>query len=34
MSDNVANDVFNRTAADGEIISDGAYNLAMGLVLC
>ncbi len=34
MSDNVANDVFNRTATDGEIISDGAYNLAMGLVLC
>lgn len=31
--ENVANEVFNRTAADGEIISDGAYNLTMGLVL-
>jgi FtsH-binding integral membrane protein len=33
-NDNVANDVFSRTEVDGEIISDGAYNLAMGLVLC
>ncbi|MDA8130906.1 MAG: Bax inhibitor-1 family protein [Elusimicrobia bacterium] len=33
-NDNVANDVFSRTAADGEVMSDGAYNLAMGLVLC
>lgn len=33
-NDNVANDVFNRTSTDGEIISDGAYNLAMGLALC
>jgi FtsH-binding integral membrane protein len=33
-NDNVANDVFARTETDGEIISDGAYNLAMGLVLC
>jgi len=33
-NDNVANDVFNRTSTEGEIISDGAYNLAMGLVLC
>jgi FtsH-binding integral membrane protein len=33
-TDNVANDVFSRTAVDGELISDGAYNLAMGLVLC
>lgn len=32
--ENVANEVFNRTSADGEIISDGAYNLTMGLVLC
>jgi FtsH-binding integral membrane protein len=31
--DNVSNDVFNRTATEGEIISDGSYNLAMGLVL-
>jgi len=31
--DNVANGVFSRTSADGEIISDGSYNLAMGLVL-
>lgn len=31
---NTANDVFSRTAADGEIISDGLYNLAMGAVLC
>ncbi len=30
----MANDVFSRTAADGEVMSDGAYNLAMGLVLC
>lgn len=33
-NDNVANNVFSRTEVDGEIISDGAYNLAMGLVLC
>jgi len=30
---NVSNEVFSRTSADGEIISDGSYNLAMGLVL-
>lgn len=33
-NDNVANDVFNRTSAEGEIIGDGAYNLVMGLALC
>jgi FtsH-binding integral membrane protein len=33
-NDNVANDVFNRTEVDGEVLSDGVYNLAMGLVLC
>ncbi len=33
-NDNVANDVFNRTETDGAVISDGAYNLTMGLVLC
>jgi len=33
-NDNIANDVFNRTAVDGEVLSDGAYNLAMGAVLC
>lgn len=33
-NDNIANDVFNRTSADGEIISDGSYNLVMGLALC
>jgi FtsH-binding integral membrane protein len=32
--ENVANEVFNRTSTDGEIISDGAYNLTIGLVLC
>lgn len=33
-NDNVANDVFSRTSVDGEILSDGLYNLTMGLVLC
>ena len=33
-NDNVSNDVFKRTEVDGEVLSDGAYNLAMGLVLC
>jgi len=31
--DNIANGVFSRTSTDGELISDGSYNLAMGLVL-
>ncbi len=33
-SDLLESDVFSRTAADGEILSDGLYNLAMGLTLC
>lgn len=33
-NDNVASDVFGRTEVDGELLSDGAYNLTMGLVLC
>jgi FtsH-binding integral membrane protein len=33
-NDNVSNDVFSRTAVDGEVLSDGVYNLVMGAVLC
>ncbi len=32
-NDNAANNVFNRTKTSGELLSGGAYNLAMGLVL-
>lgn len=33
-NDNIANDVFSRTSTDGELISDGSYNLVIGLALC
>ncbi len=33
-NDLLESNVFSRTEADGEVLGDGLYNLAMGLVLC
>ncbi len=34
MEDTIPTDVFKRTEANGELISDGLYNLVIGLALC
>ena len=34
MGDILKSDVFNRTRAEGAIVSDATYNLVIGLVLC
>ena len=34
MEDTIPTHVFDRTETSGEVISDGAYNLAMGAALC
>ena len=34
MGDILKSDIFNRTKAEGAIVSDATYNLVIGLVLC